>query len=90
MTFAVVGVQMRAFGADEHGSAAVDWVALAAGILLVGLMTVYALFSTGIDDVTAAIDEAMSEADCDPRPPVDALPEEHGVCPDPGRVPDFN
>ncbi len=84
------------YWADETGSAAVDWVALAGGIILLGIMTVYSLFSVGVSDVTLAIEEAMVAADCRAGIPADTGgvgEETTGTarpCPDTHPRPDLN
>ena len=94
MTCVAMRGYLSEFAADQDGSAAVDWVALAAGVLLLGIATAYALFSVGVDDVAAAIDQAMLEADCNEIVgPTIALgaagPEQERNCPGPGPAPSF-
>lgn len=84
-----------AFRSDDRGSAAIDWVALAAGVLLLGVVVVYSLFSVGVSDVTSSIDEAMHEADCSDASTSAVTagttgPEQERACPDVGTAPDFN
>ena len=38
----------RVFVRDDRGAITVDWVALTAGILLLGIAVVYTLFETGV------------------------------------------
>ncbi len=43
------------FLGDDAGAVTIDWVALTAGILLLGIMTVYAIFNNG---VSSTVDNA--------------------------------
>ena len=36
------------FLSDDAGAVTIDWVALTAGILLLGIMVVYAIFNNGV------------------------------------------
>ncbi len=45
---------------DEAGAVTIDWVALTAGILLLGIAVVYAIFRTGVADVVTDINTALS------------------------------
>ena len=48
---------------DEDGAVTIDWVALTAGILLLGIAVVYAIFNEGVDgavdDITAELSGAV-------------------------------
>ena len=41
--------KIRSFGADKSGAVTVDWVALTAAIVVIGIALVYAVFGTGAD-----------------------------------------
>ena len=43
------------FLADERGAVTIDWVAVAAGVLLLGVAVVYAVYNDGVDPATDAI-----------------------------------
>ena len=45
----------RSFLADEDGAITVDWVALTAGILLVAIMVVYAIYNNGVSTLVSEI-----------------------------------
>ncbi|GMG82931.1 hypothetical protein LNKW23_21440 [Paralimibaculum aggregatum] len=47
---------------DEAGAVTIDWVALTAGILLLGIAVVYAIFETGVVDVVDTINSELSSA----------------------------
>ena len=42
--------KFRAFAADKSGAVTVDWVALTAAIVVIGIALVYAVFGTGSDN----------------------------------------
>lgn len=60
---------------DECGAVAVDWVALCAGILALGISVVYSVFREGAEPVVGSINttldntEVAFEAWGDPTPP---------------------
>ena len=47
------------FLSDDAGAVTIDWVALTAGILLLGIMVVYAIFNNGVaglvNDINATL-----------------------------------
>ncbi|MEM6933258.1 MAG: hypothetical protein AAF526_06655 [Pseudomonadota bacterium] len=45
---------------DDTGALTIDWVALTAGLLLLGIALVYAIFSNGVDPVATNISDALS------------------------------
>ncbi len=47
---------------DEAGAVTIDWVALTAGILLLGIATVYYLFENGVVGAVNAINDELSRA----------------------------
>lgn len=47
------------FLSDERGAVTIDWVALTAGILLLGMMVVYAIFNTGVSDIVASMNSEL-------------------------------
>lgn len=46
---------LRRFGADKAGAVTVDWVALTAAIVIIGIALVYSLFSSGPDGVAGLV-----------------------------------
>jgi len=50
---------LKAFLSDRSGGVTIDWVALAAGVLLLGIGVVYAVF--GPDGVGLAVTEIQDE-----------------------------
>ena len=46
---------------DESGAVTVDWVALTAGILLLGIAVVYAIFREGVAPLVDAIGTTLSD-----------------------------
>ena len=51
------------FLSDDAGAVTIDWVALTAGILLLGIMVVYAIFNGGVNDLVTNINETLSGID---------------------------
>ena len=48
------------FLSDDTGAVTIDWVALTAGILLLGIMVVYAIFNNGVASLVANINDTLS------------------------------
>lgn len=47
---------------DEAGAVTIDWVALTAGILLLGIALIYGIFNEGVDPLANRIGTALSSA----------------------------
>jgi len=47
---------------DEAGAVTIDWVALTAGILLLGIAVVYGIFNTGVSTLATSINTNLSTA----------------------------
>ncbi len=45
---------------DDAGAVTIDWVALTAGILLLGIMVVYAIFNTGVASLVTNVNSTLS------------------------------
>jgi Flp pilus assembly pilin Flp len=45
---------------DDAGAVTIDWVALTAGILLLGIMVVYAIFNGGVNSLVSNINSTLS------------------------------
>lgn len=50
---------------DEAGAITIDWVALTAGILLLGIAVVYAIFNNGVEPLVSNINSQLSAAGTD-------------------------
>jgi hypothetical protein len=48
------------FLSDDAGAVTIDWVALTAGILLLGILVVYSIFNNGVAPVVAKINSTLS------------------------------
>ncbi len=48
------------FLSDDAGAVTIDWVALTAGILLLGIMVVYAIFNQGVAGLVNDINATLS------------------------------
>jgi hypothetical protein len=49
------------FLSDDAGAVTIDWVALTAGILLLGIMVVYAIFNNGVAGIVLNINSTLSD-----------------------------
>lgn len=50
---------MKNFLKDESGAVTIDWVALTAGGLLLGVTLVYAIFNQGVDPLSQTIQSEL-------------------------------
>jgi hypothetical protein len=50
------------FLSDDAGAVTIDWVALTAGILLLGIMVVYAIFNGGVASLVSDINSTLEAA----------------------------
>jgi hypothetical protein len=48
------------FLSDDAGAVTIDWVALTAGILLLGIMVVYAIFNNGVSKLVVKVNSTLS------------------------------
>jgi Flp pilus assembly pilin Flp len=53
---------------DDSGAVTVDWVPLTAGVLLVGIIVVYAIFNTGVDSLVDDTNSTMTSIMIDVDP----------------------
>jgi hypothetical protein len=53
----------REFLRDDTGAVTIDWVALTAGVLLLGIMVVYAIFNGGVAVLVNKINSALTGVD---------------------------
>ena len=53
---------IRSFLLDETGAVTIDWVALTAGILLLGIALVYGIFNTGVSTLSTKINSNLINA----------------------------
>ena len=51
---------LRCFRNDDTGAVTIDWVALTAGILLLGIMVVYAIFNNGVAGLVTSINATLA------------------------------
>ena len=47
------------FLGDDTGAVTIDWVALTAGILLLGIMVVYAIFNNGVSVLVSNVNSTL-------------------------------
>ena len=48
------------FLSDDAGAVTIDWVALTAGILLLGIMVIYAIFNNGVASLISNINSTLA------------------------------
>ncbi len=53
---------LRKFLLDDKGAVTIDWVALTAGILLLGIAVVYGIFEGGVSSLATSINSNLSKA----------------------------
>ncbi len=51
------------FFRDDTGAVTIDWVALTAGVLLLGIMVVYAIFNNGVAVLVNKINSSLTNVD---------------------------
>ena len=51
---------LNKFLRDDVGAVTIDWVALTSGVLLLGIMVVYAIFNIGVSSLVLDINETMA------------------------------
>ena len=54
------------FLSDDTGAVTIDWVALTAGILLLGIMVVYAIFNNGVQSLVENVNSTLSAVSVSP------------------------
>lgn len=55
-----VSRQISAFLVDTDGAVTVDWVTLTAGVLLVGIMVVYAIANNGVSNLVDEVNVTLA------------------------------
>ena len=53
------------FLSDDAGAVTIDWVALTAGILLLGIMVVYAIFNNGVAGLVSNVNSTLASVATD-------------------------
>jgi hypothetical protein len=48
------------FLSDDAGAVTIDWVALTAGVLLLGIMVVYAIFNQGVSKLVSNVNSTLT------------------------------
>ena len=48
------------FLSDDAGAVTIDWVALTAGILLLGIIVVYSIFNNGVSSLVSKVNSTLS------------------------------
>jgi hypothetical protein len=47
------------FLSDDAGAVTVDWIALTAGVLIVGIMVIYAIYNTGVSSLVVNVNSQL-------------------------------
>ena len=55
-------IKFAAFLSDENGAVTIDWVALTAGILLLGIALIYGVFNSGVSQLATKINSNLVNA----------------------------
>ena len=50
---------------DDAGAVTIDWVALTAGVLLLGIMVVYAIFNGGVSNLVDNVNSTLTNVTTD-------------------------
>ena len=50
----------RKFLSDDAGAVTIDWVALTAGVLVVGIIVVYAIYNDGVSSLADNVNGMLS------------------------------
>jgi hypothetical protein len=51
---------LNGFLRDDMGAVTIDWIALTSGILLLGIMVVYAIFNNGVSALVLNINDTLA------------------------------
>lgn len=62
-----VFTRFNEFLSDDSGAITVDWVALTAGVLVVGIMVVYAIYNNGVSTLVVDVNDNLSTASIAPN-----------------------
>ena len=52
-------ISFSKFLGDDTGAVTIDWVALTAGVLLLGIMVVYAIFNNGVSSLVSNVNSTL-------------------------------
>ncbi len=53
-------IKFTKFLSDDAGAVTIDWVALTAGVLLLGILVVYAIFNNGVSTLVSNVNSTLS------------------------------
>ena len=71
------------FLSDDAGAVTIDWVALTAGILLLGIMVVYAIFNGGVASLVSNVNSRLvgvaTDIDTGPAPNLNCAKTRKGI-----------
>ncbi len=58
-------IEFTKFLGDDAGAVTIDWIALTSGVLIVGIIAVYAIYNNGVISVVAGIDSTIVSVSTD-------------------------
>ena len=61
-------VRLSVFAEDDSGAVTIDWIGLTAGILLAGMVAIFAIYGNGVTVLTANVNTNMSNLTTDLNP----------------------
>ena len=71
-----IAAERSRFVRDDSGAITIDWVGLSAGIVLAGMVAIFAIFGNGVSVMTANVNSGLTTlvSDLDPGPVVQQNP----------------
>ena len=58
-------IKSTKFLSDDAGTVTVDWIALTSGVLIVGVIVVYAIYNNGVASAVMGIDSTLVSVSTD-------------------------
>ena len=58
-------IKFTKFLSDDAGAVTVDWIALTSGVLIVGVIVVYAIYNNGVASAVMGIDSTLVSVSTD-------------------------
>ena len=58
-------IEFTKFLSDDAGTVTVDWIALTSGVLIVGVIVVYAIYNNGVTSVVMGVNSTLVSVSTD-------------------------
>ncbi len=58
-------IEFTKFLSDDAGTVTVDWIALTSGVLIVGVIVVYAIYNNGVTSVVMGVNSTLVSVSAD-------------------------